>query len=542
MLDVDKQIKLDKEQLIKQAFLKILTYLTNTFYNKDPTNPINVIFNDTKDTNNFFDGQKIVLSELIVDRFGELNLPRFIVYYHELGHLLYSEGAFRLEEKWTTMTSGPLTWNPAYHHLFNWIEDFYIENQLKKEHSYLTDVLNCIKRIPPDYDITHVTKAFNYYYNYEAVTPALLDYKDQLQFKKYIDTLLSLREDKVIKFGYGVFTNLSIRPSNDTKFAMLLIEFYNWCVSKNIFDPQQPPLPALTNPNNTITQAPVNNPATAGTPTTVGTPQPNGPGAISAHSGKSQTSVLYVEQAPVSKAVDILKEELLVENRLIQAQLYESTQVCQADKNSIEGLFTPHYKISPVVQNNVKIENFYNPDYLYNELLFKKRLKSYMNVTIFRDISGSTSGETHALMHEVCEMLMASIPLDINYYLYSSGDISIIKVPYIAWPNSEIIPSQYQSDPLFKQLDGGTNSDAIADVITEQYDDRSLNIIITDGDLTALLARENIYALLKNVFVINVDIRGSHNFEQLLTCKVQDQKDIDNVLNTLAEITVDNRG
>jgi hypothetical protein len=58
---------------------------------------------------------------------------------------------------------------------------------------------------------------------------------------------------------------------------------------------------------------------------------------------------------------------------------------------------------------------------------------------------------------------------------------------------------------LFEQLGGGTNSDAIADVMTQQLSDKWLNIIVTDGDLNSLMARDNINALLKNVFAIAVN-------------------------------------
>ena len=88
-------------------------------------------------------------------------------------------------------------------------------------------------------------------------------------------------------------------------------------------------------------------------------------------------------------------------------------------------------------------------------------------------------------MHYVCEQLVKDIPVNITYYLYASGDVSIIEVPYIPWEESAIVPQPYKENPLYAQLSGGTNSDAIADVITQQLSDKWLNIIVTDGDLTA---------------------------------------------------------
>jgi hypothetical protein len=66
------------------------------------------------------------------------------------------------------------------------------------------------------------------------------------------------------------------------------------------------------------------------------------------------------------------------------------------------------------------------------------------------------------------------------------------------------VPEVYENNELFRELGGGTNSDAIADVITQQLNDRHFNIILTDGDLNALMRRDNIAALLENVYVIGV--------------------------------------
>ena len=44
----------------------------------------------------------------------------------------------------------------------------------------------------------------------------------------------------------GILTTVSIKQSTETKFALLIIEFYNWCVAKGIF-PANNPLPSLQN-------------------------------------------------------------------------------------------------------------------------------------------------------------------------------------------------------------------------------------------------------------------------------------------------------
>ena len=89
--------------------------------------------------------------------------------------------------------------------------------------------------------------------------------------------------------------------------------------------------------------------------------------------------------------------------------------------------------------------------------------------------------------------------------IYSSGDISILQTTFEDWEDDTVVPDVYSDDPIFEQMTGGTNSGAIADVITEQLNDKWLNIIITDGDLSDLMHRDNINSLLENVFVISVD-------------------------------------
>jgi hypothetical protein len=129
--------------------------------------------------------------------------------------------------------------------------------------------------------------------------------------------------------------------------------------------------------------------------------------------------------------------------------------------------------------------------------------------------------------------LFKDIPVDITYYLYSSGDISIIEVPYITWENDSVTPKEYENNPLYKQLGGGTNSDAIADVITTQLSDKWLNIIVTDGDLNSLMHRENIHALLNNVFVVAVSSELDNNLKGISIRKEDDVKHINSVMQSV---------
>ena len=152
---------------------------------------------------------------------------------------------------------------------------------------------------------------------------------------------------------------------------------------------------------------------------------------------------------------------MVSENKLIDKEILDLSQRLQADTCTIDGLFTTKFKKSSTIQNKVILPNFYNPNRLIDQVLFKKRKHTYMNVAIYRDISGSTTGNIHKLMHYVCEQLVKDIPVNITYYLYASGDVSIIEVPYIPWEESSMVPQPYKENPLYAQLSGGTNSDIL---------------------------------------------------------------------------------
>jgi len=517
-----EQEQIKKLDPIKQAYANVLQFITNNFYSQPGEDILVEIDNDSKESN-FYDGKRIVISGQLLDAFGALNLPRFLIYYHELGHHLYSKGMFNFIDVWQKINSGPLEWKVNYHHLINWVEDFYIETRLKKEHSYLTDVINCIRKLPPEFDISQIEYAFNYYYVHEAPTPTL-PYLDQIVFKKYIDKLLQLRDSNQTRFGYGILTNLSIRKSNETIFAETIIEFYNWCVSKNILDDKQK-MPPLRNPNQHL------EPGKGQTPGQLLNQLENmfddkshlkeNTGKRTKASGSTTTDHTkelgkikvtgYQQVLPIKEATDMLQEHLVQEKTLIEKEMLDMSIRSASNQQTIDGLFTNKYKDSMIIQPKVNVVNFFNPNRLVDQNLFLERGHTYMNVAIYRDISGSTEGATHTLMSKVIEKLLEQIPVDVTYYLYSSGNVSILEVPYVKWEDSEQAPKEYENNPLFEQLGGGTNSDAIADVITQQLSDKWLNIVITDGDLNSLMARDNINALLKNVFAVSVHGNLDHN-------------------------------
>lgn len=438
----------------------------------------------------------IIIPKHLLDEFTANGLPRFTVFYHELGHALFTKPLHNTLRKWKQITFKNMEYHDKYFHLINWIEDFFIEDKMIRTYPFLTDVMSCLKRCKYNYNIDDIDKAFNYYYLKNAVTPALSSI-DALYFRSSITKLLSYRSSNT--FGRGVISLVSAK-SNETKYIQEIITFYNWCVSKGILPPDVN-LPALSSPIATVGQGNGQNGAGQS-----GAGQGNGKGSNkggsrSAHSGQVVTIIETfpdIDPASTTIFVDLFtSEEKMIENELASRSKVESKN------ESLDGLFNATYSDSAIIQPRVTIKNFYNPNRLVDRVLFKSPNKVFANVSIYRDVSGSTNG-IFGLIDKVCAHLMKNIPITTNFYLYSSGEYSIVQVPYISWKNSNKQPLEYRNNPLVQQLQGGTNSDAIADVIMQQLDSKWLNIIVTDGDLDALMEKDNINSLLENVFVIGV--------------------------------------
>lgn len=469
----------------------IFEEVVNNFYKKGVT----VSLDDSDDTA-YCSGDHIVLPRPLLENFSQQHLPRFTVLYHELGHALYSHTLHSFIDKWQNLPTqhNAYAYDPRYFHLLNWIEDLYIEDQMVKNYSFLKDIIGCLKRLTPDYDILEIDKAFHHYYVKGYASPTLTA-SDSLIFKSYLSTLLSLREKP--GFGKGPISLLSSK-SNETQFIRTLIEFYNWCVSKQIFDHQmiQPP---LSNPMNTTAPGP-------GQGSGQGPNQKGQGGQGSSISNHSHIVGEAVEVIPKfdPQEVAIFSEQFAAEQKLIKTELARQHSI-ESRQNSLDGLFNSLFIDTSIIQSKVIVPNFFNPNRLIDQVLFKRPDKSFNNVSIYRDISGSTEGKRHKLINDICKYLDSKLPIAYNFYLYSSGDISILQTTFEDWEDDTVVPDVYSDDPIFEQMTGGTNSGAIADVITEQLNDKWLNIIITDGDLSDLMHRDNINSLLENVFVISVD-------------------------------------
>lgn len=518
---------------------------------------------------------KINLPPTLLKEFFDNNLPKFCVFYHELGHALYSDPMFKLIDKWknlvSTITNCP--YKIDYLHLINWIEDYYIESKLLKEYPYLTDILKCLRLLPVKCDILKKEYAFNYYYDKRDVSPSL-NVNEKIQFKKYIDDLLMLRDKP--DFGKGVLSMISTNNTN-TRYTKTIKEFYTWCINHGIF-PKNLPLPPLTSPVNIIqittpNGAPVppssiyvqNNVQTQNVPqnnsnicnnsisSTTNTNDIDNNNCVDSNSkigshsdhshqiGKMKIKQVFPE---LDLSTPIFTEMLRVEQEYFKRTVTSYKQDTQ--HNSMYGLFTVDYRETSLINKPI-IPNFFNHNRLEDRVLFKESGKTFTNISIYRDISGSTTDkERFKLINEVCSYLYKNIPIDKHFYLYSSGKISILETEYIDWSNYYDIPKEYKNDPIFQQMTGGTNSDAVADVIATQLDDKWLNIIITDGDLWALFNRKNIESLLHNIAIIDVSdgyILYNKEFKKLINpnhyIKIESENDIPMIADTLINFKED---
>lgn len=494
-----------------------LEFITNTFY--APTEKyIKVEIGE----GNYYDRDKIVLDYSLMSRFAANNLPVLVVFYHEVLHKDLSEAIFNLESNWSRVKSGPIAYKEKYHHLLNWVEDFYIEKKGLEKYPYLEDILHCIRRLPPEYNINEIQYAFNYYYQKNKPSPAL---KDPGMFMYYINELYKLRDGA--RFGKGPL--LKLGSNTESQYANMIIAFYNFCVNEGIFAPDAV-LPTLNNPNNFIVSVPATGTATATTtavPATASTTVPVTATTVPAlasdtgsYTDDGTVEVYYVEKTP--QGGDALKVELDIEQEIFDRFDFDSSQTFQTERSTMEGYFNSKKELTTIIQGTVEVQNFFNPNKLIDGFLFTRPSKTFLNVAVFRDVSGSVSTLEHKMMDLCVKKIIEEVPSEIDYYLYSSN---LYKTEYVEWAKLRETPKEYSE--IMSHLGASTNSNLIADEISAQLDDKYLNIIITDGDLDRLMARDNIAGLLNNVYIIYIG--KEEKFKDMKYIKITEESEIENL-------------
>lgn len=509
----------DKELLIKLC--QTFTDLTNEYYTQS-----NLIHYKVALSNEFAayfnaNDNQITLGIKLLQFFGDNHLPRFNVFYHELGHVLYSTPYNKLICMWKDFgdTITP-KFDKKYLHLMNWCCDFYIEDRIVSEYDYLEYTIKLLKKLPIE-DELDITKAFNYYYRHGKPSPTL---KNPILFMGYITRIMSIRSHPDFNTSYlTTILNSRLHPTLWKSYIVLIDEFYNYCVQEGIFKLNDI-LPVLPSPvlsvsikstNGTNTDEDKNN-TEYDIENEDGDDEDDDDDVIyECYVDKTNSSIDQSHHGTITaydKTVgktftydiaDGVSNREVFEMFKAEELTYKEGYTSESTTHTLDGLFTSEYVSSNTI-GRPNIPNFFKPDKLVTQDLFLKRSRTFTNVSLYRDISGSTTGTIHRLMNHILLRLIDSLPIEYHHYLYASGVISIIECPFISWEDSDIIPSEYLSNELFQQLSGGTNSGAIADAIAEQYNEQWLNVIITDGDLYDLFRRDNINKLLDNIFVIFV--------------------------------------
>ena len=111
------------------------------------------------------------------------------------------------------------------------------------------------------------------------------------------------------------------QKSKETQYIKLIVEFYNWCVSKGIFDAQQT-LPPLTNPNMTTSNGTTSNSTIPGDVKPVGDPDDVGPGgSYTDHS--HLVGVTEILPKYDQKELEIFNDKFIAEQKLIKEEINE---------------------------------------------------------------------------------------------------------------------------------------------------------------------------------------------------------------------------
>lgn len=476
----------------------------------------------------------ITFGEPLLDMFYEARLPKFALMYHEAGHRWFSHDVIKLFNQWKNLTHITPVYDKKYHHLMNWIEDFYIEEKVVKEYPFLTDIVSCLRMVPSK-DLTSIKHVFNYLYITGQPSPAFMDPKDQQDFIDQFNRLFNLRRHP--NFGMTPLSQFVARQSIEMMFIEKLVEFYDWLVLKDVFD-KDVPLPPSPHPIvTTNVQTPgKQNGNGNGNGNSVPKPTLNGTSV----GGTSTTYTTKIGGVRVTYNIPQHNNKTLIKMYREERQRFVGR--IDTNNSTLDGVFNGKFVDSNLMSNHINIKHCFEPKKLLDEMIFKKKERCFNNVSIYRDVSGSTHDDNlFSLINNVCAGIIKEIPIQYHFYLYASGDVSILELPFISWDDENTPPEVYTDNEDFRNLGSGTNSGAIANVIAEQFNDKHLNIVVTDGDLHNLFKRDDLNALLQNVFTIfvGIDETSATNYTEKMKPNsyifIKDESDIPMILNKIAD-------
>lgn len=415
------------------------------------------------------DSNQMTLYEKYIIDLWDSGVPPLLVFYHEIGHLLFT-------------TQDIISVGHSLHqdvfHLLNWIEDFYIEERLMKELYYVKPYIKMLHEVVPEFidDWQKPEFAFNYYYAFEGQIPLWMNQTTPAigqTFDNYIKRLLNLRRNITSKFAQQRFVNE-------------LTNFYQFCVTHKILTPSTPPPP--TQPQPQVTQG-----GGAGMPGASGAGSGRGQGGQGSGndlafdgSGSSNTlgqdildpnnydpnykptpvHTVYKPLDPVKGFDKTLIDLMLSLQSELDKQLFNDFKFQRRGKLALvqrtKNTTSPRNLIDPIAIVT-------NREDIYLEYITEEQ--NYVGYNLFIDASGSV-GFNMDYNHGVKKII--DIIEQYPHTIYSFND-TLVK-----WTPKEI------SKVLQLRGTGGTESSLIAPVVLEKREELNLNIIFSDGDLTYL--------------------------------------------------------
>lgn len=470
---IDRVAAKQKRRAANRLFIKWFEMYLNAIYTSFYTEQGRVTIKQGEEGGfiNMESNNMILYDELLLDMW-ESGVPPLLVFYHEIGHLLYTNH--------TLINIGKSLKEDVFM-LLNWIEDFYIEGMLMKELYYVKPYIQMLHEVVPDFidDWEKPQFAFNYYYAFGGATPQWMTQAGiDKQFKNHIKQLLHLRR------------NLSSNFSQN-RFTAELNTFFNFCVQHNILTQQTPPPPTQPQPSaqqvgggqgqgqgqgqggssarGTGGNANVNDVVDFGADPNTAQSNPMGTKLVVDIDTTVQITpvqTVYKPLDPTKGFDDTLTDLMKTLTQEFDKQMYEGFKMPGKNKPELipqtRNTTSPRNMVDPIAiatnQNDIYLE-------------YITELQTYVGYNLFIDASGSV-GYNKDYNEGIKKIIQV-----INKYphtVYSFND-TLTK-----WGPKEI------SNVLNLQGTGGTESSLIAPVVLEKREANNLNIIFSDGDLSYL--------------------------------------------------------
>lgn len=437
---------------------------------------------------------KIVLFDKLINDLWASKVPPLLVFYHEIGHVLYTTEELSIYGKSLSETN---------FNLLNWIEDFYIEDRLMKELYFIKPYIKMLHEVVPDFidDWQKPHFAFHYYYCYEGMTPRWMD-KEPLsigiEFKQYIEQLKHLRAS---------FSNRFARE----KFIRKFEDFYMFCVKHRILTKETPPPPmdpsgkgagepigTSKGPGGRYTGDSSESGGTFTGPETEGTSEDITGETYKDDEGEdvSESKIIHPPFKPLhpKKGFDPVFADLLSGlEKEFEKTMFDSFKLAKKGKPELVPLTiattSPRSMVDPIAIETCRSDIY---------LEYTTEDFAYTAYNLFIDVSGSVG---HNLTFNTIGKKIIDIIRHYPYAVYGYGN-DVIK-----WNQEKI-------DNILKlTCRDGTESPIIGDIILEKKELGNLNIILSDGDLSNLCRRKDISEITKQylfVFIVasGVDYHG----------------------------------